>query len=219
MASAHLSRFVDFGRKIICVGRNYRYLYINYSKFNEVITVEYLYFSEHAIELGNAIPERPLLFLKPTSSYVEEGSPIKIPAGCSSLHHEIELGVVIKSKCSKVKPEDVMIHVGGFCLALDMTARDFQDEAKKKGHPWTLAKGFDTSCPVSAFIPSEKIMDPHNIELWCSVNGVARQRGSTKDMIFNVPTLLSYISTYFTLEPGDVVLTGTPSLLVNSKQQ
>jgi acylpyruvate hydrolase len=121
------------------------------------------------------------------------------------------LGVVIKSKCFGIKPEDVMNHVGGFCLALDMTARDFQDEAKKKGHPWTLAKGFDTSCPISSFIPREKIMDPQNIELWCSVNGVARQRGSTKDMIFDVPTLLSYISTYFTLEPGDVVLTGTPS--------
>lgn len=190
MASANLLRFVDFGRKIICVGRNY---------------------SEHAVELGNAIPEKPLLFLKPTSAYIEEGSPIKIPVGCSSLHHEIELGVVIKTKCTKIKPEDVMSHVGGYCLALDMTARDFQDEAKKKGHPWTLAKGFDTSCPVSPFIPREKIMDPHNIEIWCSVNGVAKQRGLTKDMIFNVPTLLSYISTYFTLEPGDVVLTGTPS--------
>ncbi len=92
-----------------------------------------------------------------------------------------------------------------------MTARDFQDEAKKKGQPWTLAKGFDTSCPVSSFIPKENIVDPHSIELWCSVNGTTRQRGSTKDMIFNVPTLLSYISTYFTLEAGDVILTGTPS--------
>lgn len=96
-------------------------------------------------------------------------------------------------------------------MALDMTARDFQDQAKKKGHPWTLAKGFDTSCPVSGFIPKEDILDPHNLELWCSVNGSVRQKGSTKDMIFNIPTLISYISTYFTLEAGDVVLTGTPS--------
>lgn len=113
-----------------------------------------------------------------------------------------------------------------------MTARDFQDEAKKKGgigrrllglrhiyislfwivgQPWTLAKGFDTSCPVSSFIPKEKIVDPHNVELWCTVNGIARQKGSTKDMIFNIPTLLSYISNYFTLDEGDVVLTGTPA--------
>lgn len=104
-----------------------------------------------------------------------------------------------------------MNHVGGYVVALDMTARDFQDEAKKKGHPWTLAKGFDTSCPVSGFIPVEKIVDPHDLELWCSVNGKVKQRGSTKDMIFNIPTLISYISTYFTLEAGDVVLTGTPS--------
>jgi len=92
-----------------------------------------------------------------------------------------------------------------------MTARDFQDEAKKKGSPWTLAKGFDTSCPVSSFIPKENIPDPHNCELWCTVNGIAKQRGSTKDMIFDIPTLLSYISNYFTLEAGDVVLTGTPA--------
>ena len=98
-----------------------------------------------------------------------------------------------------------------YVVALDMTARDFQDEAKKKGQPWTLAKGFDTSCPISSFIAKDKIVDPHNIELWCSVNGAIRQRGSTKDMIFSVPTLLSYISTYFTLEAGDVILTGTPS--------
>lgn len=171
----------------------------------------YFFSSEHAIELGNAIPEKPLLFLKPTSSYVVEGNAIKVPLGCSSLHHEIELGVVITSKCQRVKSEDVMNHVGGYVLALDMTARDFQDEAKKKGQPWTLAKGFDTSCPVSSFIPKEKMLDPHNVELWCSVNGNVRQRGSTKDMIFNIPTLLSYISNYFTLEPGDVILTGTPS--------
>lgn len=169
------------------------------------------YYSEHAIELGNAIPEKPLLFLKPTSSYVVEGSCIRVPSGCTSLHHEIELGVVIKAKCKSLKSEDVMNHVAGYVLALDMTARDFQDEAKKKGHPWTLAKGFDTSCPVSSFIPKEQILDPHNIELWCSVNGNIRQCGSTKDMIFNIPTLVSYISNYFTLEEGDVILTGTPS--------
>ena len=92
-----------------------------------------------------------------------------------------------------------------------MTARDFQDEAKKKGSPWTLAKGFDTSCPISSFIPADQIPDPHNIELYCKVNGTIKQLGSTRDMIFNIPTLLSYISKYFTLDVGDVVLTGTPA--------
>lgn len=163
------------------------------------------------MELGNAIPEKPLLFLKAPSSYVTEGNSIRIPTGCNSLHHEIELGVVIGSKCSRETPDQIMKHVAGYCLALDMTARDFQDEAKKKGQPWTLAKSFDTSCPVSSFIPKEKIADPHNVELFCSVNEVTKQKGSTKDMIFKIPDLLSYISTYFTLETGDIVLTGTPA--------
>ena len=101
--------------------------------------------------------------------------------------------------------------VGGYVLALDMTARDFQEEAKKKGQPWTLAKGFDTSCPVSGFIPKEKIGDPQNLEIWCKVNGIMKQQDSTNKMLFDIPTLLSYISTYFMLEEGDVVLTGTPS--------
>jgi len=190
MASTQLSKFAEFGRKIICVGRNY---------------------SEHAAELGNTIPEKPLLFLKPPSAYVIEGNPIKVPKGCSSLHHEIELGVVIGSKCSQAQPEEVMKCVGGYVLALDMTARDFQEEAKKKGQPWTLAKGFDTSCPVSGFIPKEKIGDPQNLEIWCKVNGIMKQQDSTNKMLFDIPTLLSYISTYFMLEEGDVVLTGTPS--------
>lgn len=171
----------------------------------------YEVFSEHAAELGNAVPDKPLLFLKPPSALLDEGSSIKFPVGCTSLHHEIELGVVIGSKCSKVDEQDVMSHVSGYVLALDMTARDFQDEAKKKGHPWTLAKGFDTSCPISSFIPKEKIPDPHNIELWCSVNGTLKQKGYTKDMIFKLPSLISYISTYFTLEVGDLILTGTPA--------
>lgn len=190
MASTQLSKFAEFGRKIICVGRNY---------------------SEHAKELGNAIPDKPMLFLKPTSAYITEGHSIKIPLGCSSLHHEVELGVVIGSKCKDTNPEDVMKHVGGYVLALDMTARDFQEEAKKKGHPWTMAKGFDTSCPISSFIPIEKIPNPHDVELYLKVNDVLKQQGSTKDMIFNINTLISYISKYFTLEAGDLVLTGTPS--------
>jgi len=190
MTSTNLSKFVEFGKKIVCVGRNY---------------------SEHVAELGNKIPEKPLLFLKPSSSYLVEGSPIVVPMGCSSLHHEIELGIVIGSKCSQAKPEEVMKCVGGYVLALDMTARDFQEEAKKKGQPWTLAKCFDTSCPVSGFIPKEKIADPQNLEIWCKVNGVMKQHDSTNKMLFDIPTLLSYISMYFTLEAGDVVLTGTPS--------
>ncbi|CAG7820335.1 unnamed protein product [Allacma fusca] len=184
------ARFFDLGRKIVAVGRNYR---------------------EHAAELGNQVPEKPLLFIKPPSSYIREGTPIKIPKGCSSLHHEVELGVVIGQRGSDIPEDQAMNYVSGYVLALDMTARDFQSVAKAKGHPWTMAKGFDTSCPVSDFIPKDKILDPHNLELWLDVNGVSKQRGTTQDMIFTLPYLISYISEYFTLEANDVILTGTPA--------
>ncbi len=104
-----------------------------------------------------------------------------------------------------------IINPGGYALALDMTARDFQDAAKKKGHPWSKAKGFNTACPISTFISKDAISDPQNLSLWCKVNGETKQDGNTKDMIFKIPTLVSYISRYFTLEAGDLVLTGTPS--------
>jgi acylpyruvate hydrolase len=103
-----------------------------------------------------------------------------------------------------------MSHVAGYCVALDMTARDFQSEAKSKGLPWELAKSFDTSCPVGKFMDADEIADPHNLAIWCKVNGSLRQSGHTGDMIFTIPSLISYISKYFTLEPGDLLLTGTP---------
>jgi acylpyruvate hydrolase len=91
------------------------------------------------------------------------------PPGCKSLHHEVELGVVIGQPGKNISEANACSHIGGYVLALDMTARDFQDEAKKKGHPWTLAKGFDTSCPVSKFIPCEKVPDPQNTKVWLKV--------------------------------------------------
>ncbi|ODM87928.1 Acylpyruvase FAHD1, mitochondrial [Orchesella cincta] len=151
------------------------------------------------------------LLTEPASSYITEGTPIKIPKGCTSLHHEIELGVVIGQKGTDIPEGSAMNHVAGYVLALDMTARDFQNIAKKKGNPWDLAKGFDTSCPVGKFIPKDAVSDPHNLELWCKVNGALKQNGNTKDMIFSIPYLISYISQYFTLEPNDIILTGTPA--------
>ncbi|ESO93045.1 hypothetical protein LOTGIDRAFT_190107 [Lottia gigantea] len=190
MSYSKLTRFSEIGKKIIAVGRNY---------------------SEHAAELGNAVPSKPIIFLKPTSSYVKSGQAIKIPNGCSSLHHEVELGIVIDQKGCDIPESKAMDYVGGYVLALDMTARDFQDEAKKKGHPWSLAKGFDTSCPIGNFISKESLADPGNAHLWLKVNDTMKQDGNTKDMIFSIPYLISYISGYFTLEPGDLILTGTPS--------
>lgn len=104
-----------------------------------------------------------------------------------------------------------MNHVGGYVLALDMTARHFQRDASKKGQPWLLAKGFDTSCPVSDFIPKEKLPDPDNVRLWLKIDGALKQDGNTTDMIFKIPYLLSYISSFVTLEVGDLILTGTPA--------
>jgi len=187
----NLSRFSEVGRKVVAVGRNY---------------------ADHAKELGNAVPTtKPLLFMKPASSYITAGQKIEIPVGCSELHHEIELGAIIGKECKRIPESQAMDHIGGYCLALDMTARDFQNEAKAKGHPWTMAKMFDTSLPVSGLIPLDSIPDPGNVNLWCKVNGEHRQAGCTSDMIFSLPFLVSYISQYFTLQEGDLILTGTPA--------
>lgn len=113
--------------------------------------------------------------------------------------------------CQRATPEQAMKAVGGYVLALDMTSRHVQNELKKKGHPWEMAKCFDTSLPVGEFIPLEAIPDPHDVELICEVNGQLRQKDSTSKMIHRVPDLVSYISNYFTLHEGDVVLTGTPA--------
>ncbi|XP_061080221.1 acylpyruvase FAHD1, mitochondrial [Conger conger] len=190
MSSArNITRFWEWGRKIICVGRNY---------------------ADHAKELKNAIPKEPVLFLKPPSAYVKEGSPILVPQYSSNLHHEVELGVVIGKGGTAIPRTSAMDHVAGYALCLDMTARDIQDECKSKGLPWTLAKAFDTSCPVSEFVPKEKIPDPGNVRIWLKVNDQLRQDGSTSQMIFSIPYLISYISEIITLEEGDLILTGTP---------
>ena len=128
----------------------------------------------------------------------------------TEIHHEVELGVVIGKTGFKISEAQAAEYIAGYCLALDMTARDLQSKLKAKGLPWTLAKGFDTSCPVSDFIPSQNISNPQNVDLWLKVNGELRQSSNTKNMIFNIPFLLSYISEFFTLEPGDLILTGTP---------
>merc|ERR1712223_1609701 len=189
-SSSRIAQFAQFGRKIVCVGRNY---------------------AEHIAELGNTAPSKPMLFMKPPSTYIKNGTAIEIPIGCKEVHHEIELGIVIGSSCSRVPADKIMDHVGGYVLALDMTARDFQNNLKAKGHPWELAKCFDTSCPVSDFISKDVISDPHNVELVCKVNGELRQNDNTSKMITRIPDLISYISQYFTLEEGDVILTGTPA--------
>ncbi|KAJ1865232.1 hypothetical protein LPJ73_000072 [Coemansia sp. RSA 2703] len=180
--------FAQTGRKIVAIGRN---------------------FSEHAKELGNAVPTAPFFFLKPTSSYVLSPGKIEIPQGCV-VHHEVELGVVIGKTGRNISAANAADHIAGYALALDLTARNLQDEAKKKGLPWSAAKGFDTFTPVGQFIPAEKIADPHKVRLWIEVADQIKQNGTTDAMIFQIPQLIEHVSSIMTLEEGDLLLTGTP---------
>lgn len=190
-SSRPLARFWEWGKTIVCVGRNY---------------------AEHAREMQAALTAEPVLFLKPAAAYVREGSPILRPRYCRKLHHEVELGVVIGRRvpAGGVPEEAAMGHVAGYALCLDMTARDTQEECKAKGLPWMRAKGFHTSCPVSDFLPKERVPDPHRLKLWLKVNGELRQEGDTSAMIFSIPFLVSHISGIIPLEEGDLILTGSP---------
>ncbi|KAJ7955136.1 Acylpyruvase FAHD1, mitochondrial [Quillaja saponaria] len=188
--AAYQKKLLEVGTKIVAVGRNY---------------------AAHAKELGNAVPKEPVIFLKPTSSYLENGGTIEIPHNVDTLHHEVELAVVIDKKARDVPEGNAMSYVGGYALALDMTARDLQAVAKSAGLPWSLAKGQDTFTPISSVLPSATVPDPDNLELWLKVDEEIRQKGSTKDMIFKIPFLISYISSVMTLFEGDVILTGIPS--------
>jgi len=181
--------FMKHCRKVVAVGRNY---------------------AEHAKELGNAVPTKPVLFLKPPSSFIPEGKKVEVPPGCKELHHEVELGIVIGKGGRDIPKASAVQHIAGYFLALDMTARNLQNEAKKGGLPWAVSKGYDTFLPASKFISKDKVSNPDDIDLWLKVDDKLRQKGSTKDMLFNVPSLISYISTIFTLEEGDCILTGTP---------
>ncbi|KAH0863117.1 LOW QUALITY PROTEIN: hypothetical protein HID58_080328 [Brassica napus] len=189
MTTSMIQRLFTQGTKIVCVGRNY---------------------AAHAKELGNAVPKEPVIFLKPTSSYLENGGTIEIPHPLESLHHEVELAVVMGEKARDVPEATAMDYIGGYAVALDMTARELQASAKASGLPWTLAKGHDTFTPISSVLPKAMVHDPDNLELWLKVDGETRQKGLTKDMIFKVPYLISYISSIMTLYEGDVILTGTP---------
>jgi 2-keto-4-pentenoate hydratase/2-oxohepta-3-ene-1,7-dioic acid hydratase in catechol pathway len=171
--------------KIIAAGRNY---------------------ADHASEMGNEVPEEPLVFLKPPTTVVGPLQPVRIPAGIGAVHHEAELAVVIGTVTRDVAVEDVGRHILGYTAANDVTARDIQSREGK----FTRAKGFDTFCPLGPAIDTE--LDPQEgLSVICRVNGEIRQTGSTSDLVFGVGELVSFISNIMTLLPGDVILTGTPS--------
>jgi acylpyruvate hydrolase len=156
-------------------------------------------------------PEDPVIFLKPSTCLVHDGGEVVIPAGVSNVHWETELAVVIGREARRVSEAEAMRHVLGYAVFLDMTARDLQAEAKKAGMPWTLSKGMDTFGPVSDVVPAGQAPAWDAMELELRVNGEVRQKGATRDMIHSVPRIVSHVSRYVTLEPGDVIVTGTPA--------
>jgi 5-carboxymethyl-2-hydroxymuconate isomerase len=149
--------------------------------------------------------------MKPATAVIADGGTVRIPQYSDNCHHEVELALLIGREACNIAPGQAMDCLAGYGVAIDMTLRDVQDQLKSKGLPWDIAKGFDTSCPLSDFVPASVVEYPQNLTLRLSVNGEQRQNGTTADMIHRVPQMIAHISTIFTLEPGDVILTGTPS--------
>jgi 2-keto-4-pentenoate hydratase/2-oxohepta-3-ene-1,7-dioic acid hydratase in catechol pathway len=170
--------------KVVAVGRNYL---------------------EHARELGNEVPEEPLIFLKPSTAVIGPGDPVPLPPESSRVDHEAELAVVIGRLCRRVSQEEAPKFVLGYTCGNDVTARDLQE----KDGQWTRAKGFDGFCPLGPWVETE--LDPSDLEVACRVNGEVRQAGRTSAMAFPPAVLVSHVSQVMTLLPGDVILTGTPA--------
>lgn len=170
--------------KIVCVGRNY---------------------VEHAKELGNNVPKIPLIFMKPPSSIIDPGDAIILPPQSKQVEHEAELVVVIGKRARNVTSEDAKNYIYGYTVGNDVTARDLQ----KTDDQWTRAKGFDTFCPFGPWIDTD--FNVADALITCKVNGQPRQMASTRDMVFSVGTLIAFISSVMTLEPGDLIFTGTPA--------
>ncbi len=176
--------------KIVCVGRNY---------------------AAHAKELGNEVPDKPVLFLKPPSAIIYSGDSIIHPDFSNEMHHEVELVLLIGKEVKKANKSESENAIIGYGVGLDMTLRDLQNEYRKKGEPWTIAKGFDTSAAVSDFILKENYKLNLNEEISLSVNGAIKQKDKLNKMIFSPAQLVEYISSVIMLEEGDLIFTGTPA--------
>ncbi|MCG6659808.1 fumarylacetoacetate hydrolase family protein [Halomonas campisalis] len=176
--------------KIVCIGRNY---------------------ADHAQELDNPVPSEPLLFIKPSTSAVSLDAPLDAPFSQGEVHYEIELALLIGEELTHATTDEAERAIVGIGLGLDLTLRDVQTRLKEKGHPWEVAKAFDGACPLSPFLPLSRVPNWNALSFELEINGELRQRGEGSDMLFPVPTLVAEMSRHFTLQPGDVVLTGTPS--------
>jgi 2-keto-4-pentenoate hydratase/2-oxohepta-3-ene-1,7-dioic acid hydratase in catechol pathway len=174
---------------VYCIGRNY---------------------AEHAKELNNPVPKSPIVFMKPPSSLIGDSETILIPHGSSKVHHEAELVIAIGKTGKNINRSQAFEYIAGYAIGIDVTARDIQDELKSSGKPWLLAKGLDSFAPLGNFIRPNAIEDPSHVTIQLWVNDELRQHGNTRDMIFPIDDLIARLSTYFTLQPGDLIYTGTP---------
>jgi 2-keto-4-pentenoate hydratase/2-oxohepta-3-ene-1,7-dioic acid hydratase in catechol pathway len=178
-----------FVGSIYCIGRNYQ---------------------KHAAELGNTVPDQPMIFLKPSGSIIGDGDTILLPSQSTDVQHEVELVIAIGREGKNISPKNALGFIAGYAVGIDVTARDLQQQAKNRSHPWSVAKGFDTFAPVSKFIPAENAANLNAMDISLQVNGQQRQHGNTANMIFSVEQLIAHLSTIFTLRPGDLIFTGTP---------
>jgi fumarylpyruvate hydrolase len=177
--------------RIYCVGRNY---------------------ADHAREMGHD-PDRepPFFFMKPASAIVTDGADMQYPSLSNDVHHEIEMVVAIGKGGANIAADKALEHVYGYGVGLDMTRRDLQGEAKKMGRPWDTGKAFDQSAPCSALVPVAQCGHPSKGSVRLMVNGEVRQEGDLNQLIWNVPDTIAYLSTLFTLQPGDLIFSGTPA--------
>ncbi|MGA7160420.1 MAG: fumarylacetoacetate hydrolase family protein [Bacteroidota bacterium] len=175
--------------KILCLGQNY---------------------ANHAKEMGGTPSTSPIIFLKPSTAIVENGDAIVLPKISEDVHHEVELTVLIGKQGKNIPQSKALDYVEGYGIGLDMTMRDRQKEARTAGNPWSIAKGFDTSAPLSPFIYKSLVPSPDNLDIMLSVNGKQRQHSNTSNMIYKIDYIIAFLSSIFTLEEGDVIYTGTP---------
>ncbi|MDR9365237.1 MAG: fumarylacetoacetate hydrolase family protein [Balneolaceae bacterium] len=179
---------LQFG-SIYCIGRNY---------------------AKHIEEMKSKRTDDPVVFLKPRSSLVFNDQTIHLPQQSSTVHHEVELVLLIGRAVKNCSVKEALQTVQAVAVGIDVTARDIQSQAKKNGLPWTLSKGFDTFAPIGNFVELDSLSDIQNIDIQVRVNGELRQLGNTSKMLFSVSELISYLSHQFTLNPGDLIFTGTP---------
>ena len=176
--------------KIICIGRNYR---------------------EHAKELNNAVPEKPVFFMKPDTALLQKNNPFFYPDFSKNVQYETEIVLKINRNGRHIEEQFAHKYFDEISVGIDFTARDLQAEQKKKGLPWEIAKAFDQSAPVGKFLPKSQFSDLNDINFSLKINGETRQQGNTKNMMFGFDRIVSYISQFVSLKPGDLIFTGTPA--------